>query len=262
LGFPALGFNGAAYASIIAELAGLMSIALILRYNNTIKKLHLFKNWKFSLANTKLIAIQSAPIVLQYAISVMSWEFFYILIEHHGDRDLAISNIMRNIFGFFGCFTWAFAATTNSMVSNIIGQGLQHRVFELIHKIVWLSLTFSLTVCLLLNIFPHIFLSMYQQNHEFMEAAIPVIRVVSIAMVLMSVSVVWLNSLIGTGSAKINLLIEIMAIIIYCVYVYTVLESWQKPITWGWASEWLYWTAMLIPSYLYMKSGRWKNRKI
>jgi hypothetical protein len=44
--------------------------------------------------------------------------------------------------------------------------------------------------------------------------------------------------------------------------VYLVLEKWNLPITIGWGSEWLYWISLFIPSYWYMQSGKWKNKKI
>jgi putative MATE family efflux protein len=261
-GMPNLGFNGAAYASIIAELGGLVVIFVVIRLNGITQQLHLFKNWAFDLANTKLILTQSYPLILQMTISIASWEFFYILIEHHGERALAVSNTMRNIFGFFGCFTWAFAATTNTMVSNVIGQNRQHQVIELIYRIMSWSLGFAVSVCLLLNIFPHTFLSIYGQGEDFIQSAIPVLRVVSLALVLMSVSIVWMNAVTGTGNSKMNLYTEVAAIIFYCLYVYIVLEKMNLPITWGWGSEGIYWITLLVPSFCYMQRGGWKGRKI
>ena len=261
-GLPALGFNGAAYASVIAEFMGLFVIFLVIHYKGISKQLQLFKSFYYDSGNTKLILEQSAPLIAQHAISIISWEFFYILIEHHGTRDLAISNTMRNIFGFFGCFTWAFASTTSSMVSNIIGQGMQDRVIELIHKIMKLSMGFSITVAIIVNLYPHIFLSIYGQGEDFIQAAIPVLRIVSVALLLMSFSTIWLNAVTGTGNTKVNLLIEAVTIFLYCIYIYVVLERLNLPITIGWGSEWVYWTCMFIPSYWYIKSGRWKKKKI
>lgn len=260
LGLPELGFNGAAYASIIAEFLGLIVIFLVIHLQGIGKQLNLFRNIGYDWENIKLILRISSPVILQLAISIISWEFFYILIEHHGEQDLAVSNTMRNIFGFFGCFTWAFGATTNSMVSNIIGQGLQHRVTELVNKIMKWSVGFSVLVCLFLNLFPHAFLSVYGQGEEFIEAAIPVMRIVSLALVLMSVSVIWLNAVTGTGNTKVNLFSEFAAIMFYCIYVYIVLEKLNLSIEWGWASEGIYWITLLIPSFLFMRSGKWKNR--
>jgi Na+-driven multidrug efflux pump len=166
------------------------------------------------------------------------------------------------MFGFFGCFTWAFAATVNTMVSNVIGQNKQELVIPLINKIMVWSVGFASIVCLILNLYPHAFLSIYGQGEDFIQAGIPVLRVVSFALVLMSVSVVWMNAVTGCGNSSMNLATEFVAIIFYCIYVYTTLEKLQYPITWGWGSEWIYWTTILIPSYGYMKSGRWKKIKI
>ena len=261
-GLPALGFNGAAIASVISEIAGLLVIFWVINFNGVTRSLDLFKNFKLDMPNIRLILQQSAPLILQFAISIISWEFFYILIEHDGTQALAVSNTMRNIFGFFGCFTWAFAATSNSMVSNVIGQGLQHEVMALIRRIMFWSFGFATIVFLLINAFPSYFLMIYGQGDDFIQAGIPVLRIVSIAMLLMSVSVVWMNAVTGTGNSKLNLVTESVAIILYCLYVYLVLEKWNLSITIGWGSEWLYWTTLLIPSVLYMNSGKWKDKKI
>ena len=262
LGLPQLGFNGAAYASIIAEFSGLIAVFGIIKLKGISHKLQLFKKVNYSKVYTKLILEQSYPLILQHVISIASWEYFYILIEHHGVRDLAISNTMRNLFGFFGCFTWAFAATTNTMVSNVIGQGKQQEVLPLIYRILKWSVGFALGVFILLNISPRLFLSLFGQNEDFNLAAIPVMRIVSVAMVMMAFAVVWVNAVTGTGNSKMNLYTEAATIVFYLVYVYIVLEKLKMPITWGWAGEWLYWSVMLIPSFWYMKSNRWKNRVI
>ncbi len=261
-GFTAMGLNGAAYASIISEVMGLLVIYLVIHYQKIGARFELFKSFTAQWEYIKLILVQSSPIMMQYMISIISWEFFYILIEHRGEQALAVSNSMRNIFGFFGSFTWAFAATTNTMVSNIIGQNIQDKVIPLINKIVKWSFGFALMVCLLLNIFAHQFLSIYGQGEGFMQAGIPVLRVVSFALLIMSIATIWLNAVTGTGQSKINLAIEFVAIIIYILYAYLTIEHFQLPITIGWMCEIIYWLTLLIPSYLYIQSKRWKDKKI
>jgi MATE family multidrug resistance protein len=262
LGFPALGFNGAAYASIVAEGAGLLVIYFVIHVNNIHKTFAFFEQTKIDFSVMKLILTLSTPLILQFAISITSWEFFYILIEHHGPQALAISNAMRNIFGLFGVFCWAFAATANTMVSNIIGQGRQDEVIPLIKRIVKLSLGISLFIFVLLNSIPALFLQIYSQGDSFIAEAIPIVRIVSVALLMMSVGTIWLNAVTGTGNSRVNLLIEFITIVIYCVYVYFVLERWNLSIAWGWGSEWVYWLSMFTMSYFYMKSGKWRDKQI
>lgn len=261
-GFPEIGFNGAAIASIIAEAIGMFVVFLVIHFKGIAKRFVLYQGFRNDKVNTKLILSQSSPLIFQHAISIISWVYFYILIEHHGQRDLAISNTMRNIFGFFGVFTWAFAATCNTMVSNVIGQGRKDQVMVLIGKIVRISVAISLVVAVILNIFPEVFLSIYGQGGTFVEDAIPVVRIVSSALVLMAFASVWLNAVTGTGNSRVNLMIEVVAIVFYCIYNYIVLEYLKLPITWGWASEWMYWSILFSLSFWYLRSGRWRNKVI
>lgn len=261
-GFPEMGLNGAAVASIIAEFIGMFVIFAVIHYKGITKRFALFKHFNWDGHNAKLIMSISLPLIFQTAISLISWVFFYILIEHHGQTGLAVSNVMRNIFGLEGCITWALAATTSSMVSNIIGQGKGDKVRELIWRIVKISTGLSLIIAILINLFPRILLSAYGQDEAFITAAIPVVRVVTTAMVLMSFSVIWVNAVTGTGNSRVTFLIELITIILYCIYVWLVLEKYSLSITIGWMSEWLYWLSMFFFAWLYMRTGKWKNKVI
>ncbi|HEV7620116.1 MAG TPA: MATE family efflux transporter, partial [Flavisolibacter sp.] len=256
-GFPKMGFNGAAVASIISEFAGMFIIFLVITVKGISKRYLLFRDLSLDKQNAARILKLSGPLIFQHAISICAWFFFYLLIEHHGEISLAVSNSMRNIFGFFGVLIWAFAATTNSMISNIIGQGKKDEVIKLINKIMKLSSGLAVVVFILLNIFPRLFLSIYGQGDDFIQAGIPVIRVVALAMMFMSVSTIWLNAVTGTGNSRFTFFIELAAIILYCIYVYIVLEVENLSMVWGWMSELLYWTVLFTLSYFYIKSKKW-----
>lgn len=261
-GFPEMGLNGAAVASVIAEFIGMFVIFLVIHYNGISKRFGLFDHLRWDNQYAKQLMNISLPLIFQLAISVISWEFFYILVEHHGQQALAISQVMRNVFGLVGCFTWAFAATSSSMVSNIIGQNRKEEVMQLIVKIMKISTLFAFSVAVLINLFPGVLLSIFGQDKTFIDAAIPVVRVVTMAMVFMSVATVWLNAVTGTGNSRVTLFIEIFTICLYCIFVYVVLEKLNLPIVYGWMSEWLYWSSIFIFSYSYMRSGKWKQKVI
>ncbi|WP_276502263.1 MATE family efflux transporter [Terrimonas pollutisoli] len=261
-GMPNLGFNGAAVASIIAEASGLLIVYLIIFYKKFHQRFLLFGHLKFDSKISGLIFRQSSPLVMQYVLSVSAWLLFYILIEHYGERPLAISNTMRNIFAVFGIFVWSFASTSNAMVSNIIGQGKKDQVLFLIRKIARLSFIFTASLCLVINLFPGTFLLLYGRDEGFIQEAIPVIRIVSVGLLFMCISTVWLNGVTGTGNTKINLGIEIVAILLYSIYVYFVLQVWKLSLVWAWASEMLYWTVLFSLSFIYLKSGKWRNKVI
>ncbi len=261
-GFPDLGFNGAAYASVIAEAIGMFAVLLIIQFNGLHKRFALFTDLRIKWKEMGLLFSQSSPLIMQYAISITSWEFFFILISHHGRLALDISQFMRVIFGFFGIFIWSFAATTTTMVSNVIGQDKRDLVIPLIKKIARLSFGFSIILFIPLQIFPAEILRIVQDNERFIREGVPVLRIVAIAIMLMSFSTIWLNAVTGTGNTRTNLGIEFITIILYSLYIYFVLEKWKMDITYGWMSEWLYWISMFTMSFLYIRSGKWRAKEI
>jgi putative MATE family efflux protein len=261
-GLPELGFNGAAYASVAAECIGVIVVFSFIALKRLHVRFHLFSYLRYSKELTKLILRVSAPLIGQFSISLISWLIFYILIEHHGERALAVSNVMRNIFSLSGVFIWAFASTTNAMVSNIIGQGRSHDVHKLINRIMKLSFTSALFMFILFNVFAHELLSVFRLSNEFVEAAVPVLRMVTTGMLFMSISVVWLNAVTGTGNTRMNLIIEAVTIVAYLVYVYLVLEVYQLSLIWAWASELIYWSVIFVMAFNYLKSDKWKGKVI
>jgi Na+-driven multidrug efflux pump len=176
---------------------------------------------------------------------------------------LAISTAMRTVFGFFGTCFWSLAATTNSMVSNVIGQGKRDEVIHLVWKISKLSLGLAVIVCSILNLFPNIYLSLFRPNDfAFVNEGTPVLRLIGFVTLFLSLGTVWLNAVTGTGNSRITFLVEVSTLVFYCIYVFVVLEIKHLSILWGWMSEVLYWTLLFSLSYLYMKSKRWKQTVI
>ena len=101
-GFPAMGFNGAAWASVISEIVAMATAILVLYFTRLKQTYNLFHNLKFDALINKEVLKVSAPLVLQYFISLTTWLVFFLLIEKHGEMAKAISNTMRNIFGITG----------------------------------------------------------------------------------------------------------------------------------------------------------------
>ncbi|MBK7883931.1 MAG: MATE family efflux transporter [Chitinophagaceae bacterium] len=261
-GFPEMGFNGAV-ASVAAEITGMLVVYFVLIKTGLKKQYSLLKNYKYDKFFNKAVLKISIPLVGQYVISVTTWLVFFFLIEGRNDPTAkAVSNTMRSVFGLAGVFVWAFAATTNTMVSNLMGQKREDRIIEVINKIMLWSIGLCSIMVVLLNIFPHVFFRLFAQDEAFITAGIPVIRVVSAGMIFMSIANIWLNGVTGTGKTKMNLLIEIIAIIVYLVYTYIFMKVNYISLAMAWSNELAYWAIIFLMSFIYLKSGRWKTRKL
>ncbi len=259
-GFPAMGFNGAAVASVIAEFTGCIVVFSVLLITGLKKQYGLLQTFKFNKDVNQQILKVSVPLVLQYVISVTTWLVFFLLLEQRGDSAKAISNVMRNVFGLAGVFVWAFASTSNAMVSNLMGQKREDEILPAIKRIMLWSISFCAVMVSLLNIFPGVFFGLFGQSKNFIEEGISVIRMVSLGIMFMSIANIWLNGVTGTGKTRINLAIEIIAITLYLAYTFYFMKVNYVSLAMAWSNEFIYWTSIFVMSFVFLRSGKWKTK--
>lgn len=261
-GSNAMGLNGAALASVLAEIGG-WAIMWGLFY---LRKVHavfpVLDHIDFDMQLVRRVIRIALPLVVQYFFSIAGWQVFFIFVEHLGERELAASQILRPIFGVIGTATWAFATTCNMSVSNIIGQGKSSQVPNLILKIIILSISVSVVLCAILLVFAKGYLHLFTQDETLVALALPSLYIIVCATLMMSVASVLFNGVIGTGNTNVNLIIEIICVGSYLVYCYFIIQRARLGLTWAWGSEFVYWTSLLICGYAYLKSGKWKGKVI
>jgi MATE family multidrug resistance protein len=258
--FPELGFNGAAYASVISEFLGMVSVFFAIYFSGISKKyritLHFSIHWK----TIRLVLKQAWPLMGQYAISTWAWWVFFILVNrNYTATEQGISQAMRNLFGLSGVFTWAFGSATNTIISNVIGQGKINQIKSILLKICLISGIGLLFFILVINIWPKVFLQFYGLGEFFIQEAIGPLRVVTIAMLILGVGVIMLNAVIATGKTIVVFWIEFAGITSYLLYIFFVIEIWKGSHLMAWMSEWVYWAVMFVFSFLYLWKGNWRK---
>lgn len=258
-GMPAMGFLGAAWASVISEAGAAAVVLVVLVFSGLRRKYGLLGRLRFDKVLSAEIAGISAPLVLQYVISVAFWLLFFLMIESYGTIAKGISNTMRSVIGLTGIFCWSLCGSANVMVSNLIGQDRHEEVMPIVVRIAIWSGAICSFLLLLLNIFPAQFFQLFSDDKEFVSAGIPVLRVVSVGMILMSTANIWLNAITGTGKTRMNLIIELAGVITYILYSWYLMKWNKASLAMAWTNELLYWGIILVSSYLYMKSGKWKQ---
>ncbi|MCB0699420.1 MAG: MATE family efflux transporter [Chitinophagales bacterium] len=262
LGLPEMGLVGAALASVIGEVAFGITMFSIFYIKKMQVKFPIFSTRKFDLQLAKRSLIISSPLILQFVFSIGGWQVFFIFVEHLGTRELAASQILRSVIGIAGIGLWSLASACNTMAGNVMGQGKQRLVIPVAIRISKLAVIYALGLCILLNLFAYEFLALYRNEHELIEFAIPSLRIISISSIIMGVATVLFNAVIGTGNTRANFIIEVICVGSYLVYCYIAIERMHLSLTWAWASEFVYWGSLVLISYLYLRSGRWKGKAV
>lgn len=262
LGFPAMGIKGAGLASSFADIAATIVFLFYIFKNKFHERFFLFRFLKYDFQLLKNMLKLATPIFFQQLITMSTWFAFFVFIEHRGEKELAVSNIIKSIYIFMSIPTWALAQTTNTMVSNLIGQRRPEDVMKLVRKIAKMNLLIAFFIGIILIVFRVFIVSIYTNDLQLIDEAIKIYPVVILASFIASVSFIYLFAVTGTGSSQWALLAEIISITIYLVYVYFTSIVFASDLKIIWGAEALYWIIALILSAGFLKWGRWRVNKI
>lgn len=256
-GLPRMGIGGAGTASSIAEaLVTVIYIVYTLR-SGFAKRFHLTVKvpWDNALVGNMLKL--SYPLVFQYMLSVVTWFAFFVIIENLGEHPLAVSNVVKAIYIFWGIPTWALGSTANTMTSNLIGQGNATLVMTVIRKICTFNFALMVLLCLLMWVFANPVIGLFTSDTALFGDVKAVLPTVVLALLVFSCAFVVLLAVSGTGSSRVSFLIELTCITCYTVFAWFTARIFLQPLSVIWGAEVLYWVLMLVLGLLFFRYGRW-----
>ena len=261
-GLPAMGITGAAIGSSLAELVSLIFFIIYTRVSCDRVKYGLDKPARFSMSELRNMMPVCTWSMVQHTISVSTWFVFFLYIEHLGERALAISNITRGASGLIWVVLMAFSSTCSTLVSNIIGEGHQDKVMSLVRRILKLSYGIVGSIILLYCLFPEAIARIYTDMPDIVQASAPALIVMACSYLFHVGGQVLFLAVSGTGNTQTAFKLEIIALAVYMVYC-TIVISWMKvDVAVCWTAEFVYGGMLMLCSWIYMRSGRWKNRSI
>ena len=261
-GLPALGITGAAIGSSLAELVSLIFFVIYTRLKCDRPKYGLDKPVRFDWGELKAMMPVCSWTMIQHVVSLSTWFIFFLYIEHLGERSLAISNIVRSVSGLLWMVLSAFSSTCSTLVSNIIGEGHPEKVMSVVKRILKLSYAIIMVLAMIFCIFPMTVIRIYTDIPDLVTATIPSMIVMCSSYIFTVGGMIFFQAVSGTGSTNTAFRLELTALIIYTIYCTIIVGIMKADVAICWTAEHVYAAALLIISYAYLKSGRWKNRQI
>jgi Na+-driven multidrug efflux pump len=261
-GFSPMGITGAGISSVIAEVVTLGYLVWHTVYRTDRKLYGLFEFKKVELKTILSILNLSIFIMFQYFISISTWFMFFIFIERMGERPLAVSNIGRSLYILLMIPGSALSTTVNTLVSNLIGAGRKEEVLPFIKRIIGIVLLLVLPLLVLTFAFPQLFAQIYTDDAGLILACIPVMRVVSVAMIFCAIGNIIFNGVSGTGNTRTAFAIEFLTLFFYLGYVYYTAIIHPTSVAVVWMSEFVYWTIIGTLGYWYLLKGNWRKKEI
>ena len=162
-------------------------------------------------------------------IGVASWFAFFVAVEHLGEMELAATNVIRSISTLFFVIVNSLAATTGSLVGNLLGAGQKDQVVPLCNRVIRLGYTVG---------GPLIILSIICFNPIYVFA-LP--------------GYVYMNAVTGTGATRTTFISQAVTIVAYQIYLWSV-SSFSTSLSVYWTAEYLYVILLGVLSVIYLKN--------
>ncbi len=262
LGFTEMGIEGAALASLMAEIATCLYLSLdifIRRYTDRYGLLR-FGKWDDRLTR-KLLSI-SMPVSLEALVDLSKWMLLIIIIGQLGEEVLASANIIFSCYALFLISIESFSETVCSMVSNLIGQKRRKDLNLLIQRTIKLSYLVVTPLLLITLLFPEYVLALFTPDETMIEASLLGLLVIVLAVLVAVPAEIFYSAVAGTGDTRVILAIQVIvttATLAFAGYAALWLELALEYIL---LAETLGWLICLILSRAWFKGGVWKRLEI
>ena len=261
-GLPAMGIAGAALASSLASVisAGFFIVYMLTQTDYRKYGLNVIPKFKFHTLQRVLgVGIWT---MIQNFLALATWFLFFLGVEHLGEAELASSNVLRNISGFFFMSIVALGATASTLVSNLLGQKEVESVIPLVKKIIRLCYYVMLPFCALVALFPEPVLLVFTSSQSLIELSIAPLRMLIFSYIFAIPAQILLHTVSGTGNTRTALAAEVWSLITYTLYLAVVVFTYRCNLTICWFSEVVYALGILHFCLLYLRYGKWSQRSI
>lgn len=262
LGFPALGIAGSGIASALSEFISLAFFVIYTRSRRSNRVYGLFRSLKFSLRTLGEILKVSVWTMIQFFLSSGTWLFFFMAIEHLGERPLAISNMVRSLGAILYLFVSAFGTATAAMVTNLMGSGKSDQVMALCRRIVGMTAATMTPPVVFTAAFPRTALRLYTDNPELIDAAVPSLMVFLAGVLAGGPAYAYFFAIAGSGNTKASMWIELAILAVYATWTWLLVFVMHADVAWCWTTEGLYNLLMFAACYVYLRKSKWREKKI
>ncbi len=261
-GFPEMGLQGAACASTLADLSGMLFLSIFLIFSKERKQYQLFSHFSFNLASMKELFKIGSPLMFQGFLALATWTIFFTWLEQTGKFELTVSQNVRSIYFLAFVPIWGFAGTTKTYISQYIGRGDLHSLKIIQRRIQFLTLIFLFFFFHGAVFYPEKLIEMINPEQAYIHKSAEILRYISVSIFMYGFFSVYFQTINGSGNTMASFMIEIICAIVYLLASYLLIKVLQVDVRWIWTNEYIYFGSMGILSMLYLKFFDWKKKVV
>lgn len=253
------GVAGAAWATIISQTTSFIMGAMYLNMSRSLLKID-FKHLIFDHAILKGILKLGIPTGIQQTTLSLGMMAIQSLVNSYGTEVIAGFNGASKVDSFAIMVILNFGIATSTFVGQNIGANRMDRVHACTKSTTIMSSLVSLGIALVLILLRHPIMSLFDDNAAVMLAGAQYLIYTAPFYFLFAIMQVYVGVMRGAGEAVIPMLLTLLTLWIVRVPIATFLSHQMNSPIGIWLATPAGWLIGATASYIYYRSGRWKNK--
>lgn len=267
-GFPAMGIQGAAIATVGGTLFSL-TILLFAYFNRTNRIVFsIGKSFRFDKRITKKLLYYGSPAGLEMFLNMVAFSIMIFLFHSQGDVAATASTIMFNwdMVSFIPLIGVEIAIT--SLVGRYMGAGKPELAQRAAFSGIKIGAIYSILVFILFMVFPQELVLVFrpQEQSEIFNNAIPIAsRMIQFAAIYVLSEAIMLSiigALRGAGDTYFTMIVSVVGHWILVPVLYLALNVFHLSIPISWLFIVIFFVLFAVVLVLRFRSGKWKTIKV
>jgi MATE family multidrug resistance protein len=255
--FPEMGLEGAALASTIAEILGMLFLLGSLLLG---KLKYSYPFWNAIVVSGSYLKHNlkvGLPLLFQGLVALSVWTVFFIWIEQMGTDELTVSLNIRYLYFLAFIPIWGFAGATKTYIAQYIGAKdyaslpiIQRRIQLL--TVVFLVITFHGAL-----LYPETLIRLVNNHPDHIRESARILRIISGSIIIYGLGSVYFQTISGSGNTRVTFIVECIATCFYLTAAYLLIKVFEAPLHLVWLVEYVYFITMGVTSLGYLRLFNW-----
>ena len=212
-----MGVRGAALATVIAQAVSAVWVLVFLTGKRTKLKIRLkYLRLKPQIV-LPVVSIGVSPFIMQSTESLVNISFNASLLKYGGNTYVGAMTICSSIMQVLSMIFQGMTQGAQPIVGYNYGAGNLDRVRKTFRLLITVGVIYSITGWLLIQLFPHAFVALFNDKPELVEAAVWALRIYLACFFILGVQFSCQQTFVALGQAKVSLFLALLRKIILLI---------------------------------------------
>ena len=212
-----MGVQGAALATIIAQAVSAIWVLAFLTGKRTKLKIRLKYLRLKPRVLLPVVAIGVSPFIMQSTESLVNISFNSSLLKYGGNVYVGAMTICSSIMQVLSMIFQGLAQGAQPIVGYNYGAGKLDRVRKAFRLLLTAGVVYAISAWLLVQLFPHVFVALFNDKPELVEAAVWALRIYLACFFMLGVQFSCQQTFVALGQAKVSLFLALLRKIILLI---------------------------------------------